>query len=120
MTDEGRVGTSGDLGLRSLLLSRRILLSIDLEWHIGNYLLLSRHKQQKPTYSVSISFVFLCFLNKNAELDSHSMSKIEAELEAELERLELNITASSIKGKTSALDEVFIKFSHFSINILME
>jgi hypothetical protein len=48
------------------------------------------------------------------------MSKIEAELEAELERLELNITASSIKGKTSALDEVFIKFSHFSINILME
>lgn len=36
------------------------------------------------------------------------MSKIEAELEAELARLELNITASSIEGKTSVLDEVFI------------
>ncbi|XP_078178237.1 uncharacterized protein LOC144572516 [Carex rostrata] len=40
------------------------------------------------------------------EEDSHSMSKIEAELEAELERLELNLTASRIEGRTSALDEV--------------
>ncbi|KAJ4788194.1 hypothetical protein LUZ62_039440 [Rhynchospora pubera] len=40
------------------------------------------------------------------EEDGHSMSKIEAELEAELEMLELNITASSIKGKISVLDEV--------------
>lgn len=54
----------------------------------------------------SLLIVFLS--NKYTEEDSHSMSKIEAELEAELERLELNLTASRIEGRTSALDKVFI------------
>jgi predicted DNA-binding transcriptional regulator len=41
-----------------------------------------------------------------AEESPEPMSKIEAELEAELERLELNINASSLDRRLSGLVEV--------------
>ncbi|PSR95769.1 hypothetical protein CEY00_Acc21901 [Actinidia chinensis var. chinensis] len=41
-----------------------------------------------------------------ADEDSASMSKIEAELEAELERLELNINSSTLEGRLSDLVEL--------------
>jgi hypothetical protein len=40
--------------------------------------------------------------------DSEPMSKIEAELEAELARLELNITSKCSEEETSDFDEVMI------------
>jgi hypothetical protein len=40
--------------------------------------------------------------------DSEPMSKIEAELEAELARLELNITSKHLEEETSDFDEVMI------------
>ncbi|KAA8542548.1 hypothetical protein F0562_023700 [Nyssa sinensis] len=44
--------------------------------------------------------------NQKAQEYSESMSKIEAELEAELERLELNMNSSSLEGKLSDLVEL--------------
>ena len=43
--------------------------------------------------------------------NSESMSQIEAELQAELERLELNINASSLETRFSDLAEVSLNFS---------
>lgn len=54
--------------------------------------------------------------NKKAEQSSDSMSKIEAELEAELERLGLDMNASSLEGKLSELVEVNINVKcHISL-----
>lgn len=47
--------------------------------------------------------------NSKADIaDSEPMSKIEAELEAELARLELNITSKRLEEETSDFDEVKI------------
>lgn len=48
-------------------------------------------------------------------IDIGEFSRIEAELEAELERLELNMNASSLEGKISALGEVSPKLSSFEV-----
>jgi len=47
--------------------------------------------------------------SKTAEISE--LSRIEAELEAELERLELNMNAFSLDGRMSALGEVSPKFT---------
>lgn len=53
--------------------------------------------------------------HQKVEQSLESMSKIEAELEAELERLGLDMNASSLEGKLSELVEVRINVisSHF-------
>lgn len=44
--------------------------------------------------------------NKKIHVDPEPMSKIEAELEAELARLELNITSKRLEEETSDFNEV--------------
>lgn len=57
--------------------------------------------------------------HQKVEQSLESMSKIEAELEAELERLGLDMNASSLEGKLSELVEVRImfifSFPHFRV-----
>ncbi|XP_072989095.1 uncharacterized protein [Typha latifolia] len=48
--------------------------------------------------------------NQPQTTEGESMSKIEAELQAELERLELNMNANSLEGRISALGEVEQEF----------
>lgn len=47
-------------------------------------------------------------LDQKAEEDTESVSKIEAELQAELERLELNMNSLSLERRLSSLVEVII------------
>ncbi|XP_052179587.1 uncharacterized protein LOC127792945 [Diospyros lotus] len=53
----------------------------------------------------SVKFDTKELLDQKAEDDSKSMSKIEAELEAELERLELTMKSSSLEGRLSNVVE---------------
>jgi len=46
--------------------------------------------------------------NNKIHVDPEPMSKIEAELEAELARLELNITLKGLEEETSDFNEVMI------------
>jgi len=46
--------------------------------------------------------------NNKIHVDPEPMSKIEAELEAELARLELNITSKGLEEETSDFNEVII------------
>lgn len=71
----------------------------------------------KPKAYVS----YLLIIDDNSKLhvvDSEPMSKIEAELEAELARLELNITSKRLEEQTSDFNEVTIlhqNISHTSV-----
>jgi hypothetical protein len=52
--------------------------------------------------------------SKPQVVDSEAMSKIEAELEAELARLELNITSKRLEEETSDFNEVTIFHKKYS------
>jgi hypothetical protein len=51
--------------------------------------------------------------------DSEPMSKIEAELEAELVRLEFNITSNHLEEQPFDLSEVTILYQHLMCDILI-
>lgn len=62
-------------------------------------------------------YLLLIDNNNNGKIhgvDPEPMSKIEAELEAELARLELNITSKRLEEETSDFNEVMILQEHFS------
>ena len=49
--------------------------------------------------------------------DSEPMSKIEEELEAELARLELNITSNCLKEQTFDFSEVTVILNHYALHL---